>query len=162
MPNILILYQSKTGHTAAIAEAVAAGTDSVKSISAKSVKIRNFTEEDIIQAHAVIIGSPVYYGSIDAEVLASLDALYPLKNQLYNKIGAGFVTGSHNMGGKETALLSIIQGLLMLGLVIIGDPKNTTGPFGFSCIGPPGENDLRNASEFGKRVAEFLISRPSA
>ena len=56
-------------------------------------------------------------------------------------------------GGKETTMLSIIQALLIYGMVIVGDPMEATGHYGTACAGEPDQRSLENARKLGHRVA---------
>ncbi len=81
-----------------------------------------------------------------------------VRKKLFNKVGAAFATGAHRTGGKETALISILQAMLISGLVVVGDPFETGGHYGAA-----GSDDvgLKEGRALGKRVAELaeLIGR---
>ena len=51
-------------------------------------------------------------------------------------------------------MMSIIQTLLIYGMVIVGDPMSATGHYGVACAGAPDEKISENAAKLGKRVAE--------
>jgi NAD(P)H dehydrogenase (quinone) len=70
------------------------------------------------------------------------------------KVGAAFATGNHHTGGKETTLLSILQTLLIYGMVVVGDPLETGGHYGAAAAGDPTEKALEDARHFGVHVAE--------
>ena len=72
-----------------------------------------------------------------------------------NKIGAVFATAGNVSGGKETTMMSIIQTLLIYGMIIVGDPISATGHYGVSCVGTPDDETIENAKKLGKRVAEL-------
>ena len=73
------------------------------------------------------------------------------------KVGAAFTTSGDPSGGKETTMLSIIQTLLIYGMVIVGDPMSATGHYGVSCVGAPDEKTMENGAKLGKRVAEIAV-----
>jgi NAD(P)H dehydrogenase (quinone) len=72
-----------------------------------------------------------------------------------NKVGAAFATSGDPTGGKETTMLSIIQCLLIYGMIIVGDPMDATGHYGVACVGAPDEKTAENGRKLGKRVAEL-------
>ena len=73
-----------------------------------------------------------------------------------NKIGAAFATAGDATGGKETTIMSIIQAMLIYGMVIIGDPLDATGHYGTACTGAPDAKTSENAAKLGKRVAMLV------
>jgi NAD(P)H dehydrogenase (quinone) len=52
-------------------------------------------------------------------------------------------------------MLSIIQVMLIYGMVIVGDPMSATGHYGVACVGSPDEEIAQNAIKLGRRVAEL-------
>lgn len=79
------------------------------------------TNDDLLASDAIIAGSPVYYGAMAAEMKAVFDKSVTVHNQMEDKIGAAFATSGDASGGKETTLLSIIQAMLISGMIIVGD-----------------------------------------
>lgn len=153
--QILILYHSKGGNTRRLAEAIAEGVDQVD--GAETV-VRNTTEvskDDFVNASAVIAGSPVYFGTMAAELKKVLDDFVSLRRQMENKIGAAFTTSGDPTGGKETTMMSILQAFLIYGMIIVGDPLDATGHYGTACVGAPDDDALENGRRLGTRVAEL-------
>jgi len=52
-------------------------------------------------------------------------------------------------------MMSIIQAMLIYGMIIVGDPMNATGHYGVACVGAPDEKSVENGKKLGKRVAEL-------
>ena len=52
-------------------------------------------------------------------------------------------------------MMSIIQALLIYGMVIVGDPMSATGHYGVSCVGAPDKKVAEHAAKLGRRVAEL-------
>ena len=71
------------------------------------------------------------------------------------KVGAAFATSGDPTGGKETTIMSILQALLIYGMVIVGDPMSATGHYGVACVGAPDEKAVENGKKLGRRVAEL-------
>jgi len=76
--------------------------------------------------------------------------------KMENKIGAAFATSADPSGGKETTIISIIQALLIYGMIVVGDPLDATGHYGVSCLGAPDHLAAQNAAKLGRRVAELV------
>ena len=153
--KILILYFSKGGNTRKLAEAIADGVESVDGCQAVLRTTGQVTKEDFTAAEGVIAGSPVYFGTMAADLKRVFDGFVSTRKKMEGKIGAAFSTSGDPSGGKETTIMSIIQALLIYGMIIAGDPMSATGHFGTSCMGAPDANDAENGRKLGRRVAEI-------
>jgi len=153
--HVLVLYYSKGGNTRQLAEAVAKGVDSVSDVSALLKSTREVTQDDFLNAAAIIAGSPVYFGVMAADLKRIFDEFIGTRKRMENKVGAAFATSGDPTGGKETTMLSIIQCLLIYGMIIVGDPMSATGHYGVACAGEPDEQTCANAEKLGARVAEL-------
>ncbi len=71
------------------------------------------------------------------------------------KVGATFATSGDPTGGKETTMMSIIQALMIYGMIVVGDPMSATGHYGVACVGAPDEQVGENGVKLGRRVAEL-------
>ena len=72
-----------------------------------------------------------------------------------DKVGAAFATSGDPSGGKETTIMSILQVMLIYGMIIVGDPMSATGHYGTACVGAPDSGTLENGLKLGRRVAEL-------
>jgi NAD(P)H dehydrogenase (quinone) len=151
--NILILYYSKSGNTKKLAEVISEGVKSVKDVDYLIKSTKEVKKGDFLNADAIIAGSPVYFGSMAAELKSVFDKFVIIRRQMEGKIGAAFATSADKSGGKETTIISIIQCFLIYGMIIIGDPLDASGHYGVSCVGIPDDNTIENAKKLGKRVA---------
>jgi NAD(P)H dehydrogenase (quinone) len=50
-------------------------------------------------------------------------------------------------------MLSIIQTLLIYGMVIVGDAMSATGHYGVACVGAPDPRCQENGTKLGQRAA---------
>jgi NAD(P)H dehydrogenase (quinone) len=89
-----------------------------------------------------------------AELKKVFDQFIGIRKKMEGKVGAAFATSGDATGGKETTMMSIIQSLLIYGMIIVGDPMSATGHYGVACAGAPDEKTRDNAIKLGKRVAE--------
>ncbi|MBS3808529.1 MAG: NAD(P)H-dependent oxidoreductase [Desulfobacterales bacterium] len=153
--QILVLYYSKGGNTRKMAEAVARGVESVAGANALIKSTKDVTKEDFLNSRGVIAGSPVYFGVMAAELKKIFDDYVGIRKKMEGKVGAAFATSGDPTGGKETTMMSIIQCLLIYGMVIAGDPMSATGHYGTACTGAPDDGALENAAGLGARVAEI-------
>ena len=153
--KILVLYYSKGGNTRKLAEAVAEGVGQAEGVEAVLRHTRDVSQDDFVDADGLIAGSPVYFGTMAAELKSVLDEFVGVRRKMENKVGAAFATAGDASGGKETTMLSIIQALLIYGMIIAGDPMSATGHYGTACVGAPDEATLENGRKLGQRVAEL-------
>ena len=154
--QILVLYFSKGGNTRKLAEAVARGAGMVDGTQVVLKHTDDVTKEDFVNAQGIIAGSPVYFGLMAAELKSVFDRFVGVRRKMENKIGAAFATSADPSGGKETTMFSIIQAMMIYGMVIVGDPMSATGHFGTACVGAPDKAAEENAAKLGRRVAEMV------
>ena len=158
--NILITYYSKTAHTQSLAEEVAKGASSIPGVQVVLKKIDQTTTKDLLNADAIIVGSPVYNANIAPEVVQFMST-WPFEgNPLKDKIGAAFVTAGGISAGEELAQVNILQSMLVFGMVVVGG-NDWTSAFGASAITNEGvfktaqldKIFLQKGFSLGKRVA---------
>lgn len=152
--QVLVLYFSKGGNTRKLAEAIAKGVEEIDGAKALLKRTDQVTKDDFTASDGVVAGSPVYFGLMAAELKKIFDDFVGVRKRMEGKVGAAFTTSGDLSGGKETTMLSIIQTLLIYGMVIVGDPMSATGHYGVSCVGAPDEKTMENGAKLGKRVAE--------
>ena len=153
--QILVLYFSKGGNTRRLAEAIAEGVQQVNGTEVILRHTRDVTRDDFVNSAGIIAGSPVYFGTMAAELKKVMDDFVSVRRQMENKIGAAFTTSGDPTGGKETTMMSIIQALLIYGMIIVGDPISATGHYGVGCVGAPDSGTAENGRKLGRRVAEL-------
>jgi len=153
MRTILVTYHSRTGRTRALAERIVEGAYSVEGTRCLLKPAGEVTEEDFLAADGLVAGSPVYFGTMAAELKSLFDRMIVLRKKIGLKVGAAFATSNHPSGGKETTLISILQAMLIYGMIVTGDPMDTGGHYGLACSGAPDEDSLLCAEKLGRRVA---------
>jgi len=153
--KVLILYYSRSGNTKGLAEAVAEGVQQVQGAQAVLKDTQTVTKDDFATCDALIAGSPVYFGAMASELKGVFDRFVGVRKKMEGKVGAAFATGGDPSGGKETTMLSILQAMLIYGMVIVGDPMDATGHYGVACTGIPDKTAIENAKMLGARVARL-------
>ena len=154
--QVLVLYYSKTGNTKKIAEEIKKGVEEVEGIKCVLRSASEVTKEDFISSSGIIAGSPVYFGTMAAELKEVFDKFVGIRKQMEGKIGAAFATSAHPTGGKETTIISILQAMLIYGMIVLGDPIDAGGHYGVACAGKPDRETCLNAQKLGKRVATLV------
>jgi NAD(P)H dehydrogenase (quinone) len=162
--NVLITYYSKTAHTQALAEEVAKGALTIPGVQVVLKSIAQTSTKDLLDADAIIIGSPVYNANIAPEVVQFMSA-WPFEgNPLKDKIGAAFVTAGGISAGEELAQVNLLHSMLIFGMIVVGG-DHWTSAFGASAITNEGVFKtekldslfLQKGFTLGKRVA--MISK---
>lgn len=154
--QVLILYYSRTGNTRKIANEISYGVKEVEGVDAVIKSVEEVKKEDFINSDGIIAGSPVYFGSMAAQLKNVFDSFVGIRKKMENKIGAAFATAGDASGGKETTIFSIIQAMMIYGMIIVGDPLNATGHYGVACVGSPDKETSSNAVKLGNRVASLV------
>ena len=154
--QVLVMYHSKTGHTRKLAEAIAAGVREVQGVTCLLKPATEVTKEDFLAADGIIAGSPVYFGTMTAELKEVFEKFVGVRTQMGDKVGAAFTTSADPSGGKETTIMSIIQAMLIYGMIVVGDPLEATGHYGVSCVGAPDASSEADAKKLGARVGRLV------
>ena len=150
--RILIIYDSGTGNTEKMALAVAEGARKVT--TAVIVKRADAaTVDDMLEADGIILGSPTYYGLMSANIKKLFDISVKIHGKLSGKVGAAFTSAGGTATGAETTLLSIVEGLLIHGMIVQGRSDNKH--YGVACTGPPDEKGITFCRELGERTASL-------
>lgn len=164
MPSILVTCYSRTGKTKMLAEAIGRGAKSVEGISVDVLSFNRVSASDMVHYDGIILGSPVYFGGVAAELKELIDDTTFVRGKLVGKVGAAFTTSGDRTGGKETAILSIVQAMLIHGMIVVGDPispemenaEHNGGHYGLAADGQLTDADFKQAEQFGAYVASVV------
>lgn len=155
MVKILIVYDSRSGNTEKMAQAIAEGAKQVKGANVEAKKTAEATNEDLLTADAIIMGSPTYYGLMSGKLKTFIDESVKIHGKLEGKIGAAFTNSGDNATGAETTLLSILQAMLVHGMIVQGRSDNKH--YGAAAVGAPTSEATESCQRLGKRVAELTV-----
>jgi NAD(P)H dehydrogenase (quinone) len=154
MAKVLVSYFSKSGNTRAMAECVKEGLDSLGDVNAELKKAQDTTIDDLRSSDGIIIGSPTYFGVMATEVKNLLDKSIQCYGKLVGKVGGAFSSSGLIGGGNETTIMSILQGLLIHGMIIQGVQKgNHYGPVS---VGAPNEEARDECMQYGKMIGKLV------
>jgi NAD(P)H dehydrogenase (quinone) len=154
--QVLVTFYSRGGNTKKLAEEIVRGVQQVKDVKCVLKPVAEVTKEDFVQSDGIIAGSPVYFGTMAAELKGLFDNCVGVRSKMGDKIGAAFATSAHPSGGKETTIISIVQAMLINGMIVVGDPLDAGGHYGVCCAGAPDKETSESAFKMGKRVAELV------
>jgi NAD(P)H dehydrogenase (quinone) len=154
MAKILLIFQSKTGNTEAMAEAVEKGIIQ-EGVEVIRKRIEEASVDDLLEPDGIIIGSPTYFAATTAEVKRFVDDSIKHWKKLEGKVGAAFVSCGDIGGGGETAILDILRAFLVHGMLVPGFLSG--GHYGPVSIGAPDEERKKICVDFGSKIAKLVI-----
>jgi NAD(P)H dehydrogenase (quinone) len=155
LAKILVIYDSRSGNTEKMASAIAEGIRKVKRVEAVVKKASQTGVEDLISADGIIVGSPTYYGLMSGKLKTLIDESVKVHGKLDGKVGAAFTSSGGTASGAETTLLSIIQAMLIHGMIVQG--RSDDKHYGAAAVGSAKEKDKASCRELGRRVARLVI-----
>ena len=147
MFNILILYYSRHGSTAEMANHIARGAESIADVEAVIRTVPAVSPvceqtadtipdqgapyvklEDLKNCHGLALGSPTHFGNMAAPLKYFIDSTSEswLNGALTGKPAGVFTSTSSLHGGQESTLLSMMLPLLHHGMILLGLPYSET------------------------------------
>lgn len=155
MVRILVVYDSITGNTKKMASAVADGAKQVVNVEVTVKKVDDVKLKDLLKADGIIMGSPTYYGQMSGKLKSFIDTSVKIHGKLAGKAGGAFTTSGGAACGAETTLLSILNAMLVSGMVIQG--MHEYNHYGAASVGAPGTKETKSGKMLGKKVAELAM-----
>jgi NAD(P)H dehydrogenase (quinone) len=147
MAKILVVYDSKSRTTEAMARAVAEGVGE----GAVLRRAEETGRDELLSADGIVLGSPCYYGSMAASVKQALEKITPDDlGKLEGKVGGAFSSSLFVGGGNELAIMSMIHFLMAQGMIVQGVPLSDH--FGPVSVGKPTDEVLEKCRNYGARV----------
>ena len=157
-PYVLVLYYSRGGATAEMAQYIARGVQQVAGVEARlrtvpPVSANSEKSEDDIPADGplyceasdlrecagLVMGSPTRFGNMAAPLKYFIDQTSSLwlSGAMIDKPAAVFTSTSSLHGGQETTLLSMMLPLLHHGMLVAGIPYSEAGLMSTASGGTP-------------------------
>ena len=158
--KVAIIYHSETGNTEAMANLVKEGCEKASGdVEARTFPVDEIDEGFVSQAKAVMFGCPTYEGTCSWQMKRLLDTIGV---NLAGKLGGCFASMNWpGGGGAELAVMTMIAGMLVRGMLIYsggvaeGEPylhfgavshRRPEGLYAERCV-KLGENITRKALE---------------
>jgi NAD(P)H dehydrogenase (quinone) len=147
----LVVFDSKSGNTEAMALAVAKGVEMAGDLEVTVKKVEETKNSDLLAADGIIMGSPTYFGQMSAKLKALIDESIEVHKDLTGKVGGAFTSSGGIASSGETTLLSIVQAMLIHGMIVQGraDDKH----YGVAVTGAPNKEDLAECEGLGRNIA---------
>jgi NAD(P)H dehydrogenase (quinone) len=185
--DILVLYYSRTGHTAQLARLIARGVEEIPGMRARLRQVPPVapvtevaqppepeegapyvTREDLAECAGLALGSPTRFGNMAAPLKYFLDSTGAewASGVLAGKPAALFTATSTMHGGQESTLLTMALPLLHHGMLLVGLPYTEPAltatqsggtPYGASHVAGPKGDNA--ISEHERELARALGRR---
>ncbi len=196
--KVAVIFYSTYGHVYQLAKAIESGVLQVSGASCSLLQVKETLSDEVLQkmkaieakkafshvpiaevtdlinADAIIFGTPTRFGNMCAQMRAFLDQTGKLwsDGSLVGKVGSVFTSTGSQHGGHETTVQSFHTTLLHQGMIIVGVPYTCKGltimneisggsPYGAGTLAGvdgsrmPSKNELEIAQFQGKHVAEI-------
>jgi NAD(P)H dehydrogenase (quinone) len=158
MPEILVLYYSRGGTTAEMANVIAHGVEEIDGMQARLRCVPNVsavtaqveddvptsgppyaTPSDLEQCAGLVLGSPTHFGNMPAAMKYFIDGTSNLwmSGALAGRPAGVFTASTSMHGGQESTLLTMMLPLLHHGMLIVGLPYTCTELFTTRSGGTP-------------------------
>jgi len=189
-PYILVLYYSRNGSVAALAQAIAHGVERVAGIEARLRMVPEVSAtceaidkpipetgapfvsiDDLRDCAGLALGSPTRFGNMAAPLkyfLDSTSALW-LNGALVDKPACVFTSSASMHGGQETTLTSMMLPLLHHGMIILGLPytcpelsSTQTGGSPYGATHVAGEQHGATLNQHEITLAKYMGERIAA
>jgi NAD(P)H dehydrogenase (quinone) len=159
---ILVLYDSKTGHTAKMAEYVAQGAGEMEGTEVRLLSVDEASADDVLWCDGLAVGSPTYVGAASWRMKRFWDEIVPrVWGKADGKIACAFSSSGGWGGGAELTCLSLHLLLMNFGFLVFGIPDYTgeafTLHYGAVVAGEPKrEEEITACRRLGKRLAQWV------
>ena len=189
-PYILVLYYTRTGQTAEMANHIARGVAKTKGMEARIRTVPPVspateatlppvpddgapyaTKADLEHCDGLVIGSPTRFGNMAAPLKYFLDSTGDLwlSGALTGKPAAAFTSTGSLHGGQESTLLTMMVPLLHHGMMLCGVPYSEKALNQTSSGGTPygashwaGTGEQKALTDHEKTICQTLGERVSS
>jgi len=148
--KMLIVYYSETGNTKKMAEAIARGGRKVEDIEVVLKRVVEATNKDLLEADAIVLGSPSYFRLPAWPVKKFVDESIEIYGKLKGKIGGVFSSAGGEKGAK-ICIQCLKDMLEEHGIKIIGE--------GVYAIETPNEKEIEKCEKYGETIAKTLVGK---
>jgi len=156
MVKILVLYDSQSGNTRKMAEAVAQGAESQPEVEVTLRHVDEAKPADLVEHDGIAVGSPTWCGGLSWKLKKFFDESTSVWGRVEDKVGCAFSTSGGLGGGSEMTCLSILSVLLNYGMLVFGvtdyAAPGITAHYGAVAVQKPTEDELASCRILGAKL----------
>ncbi|MFB3882659.1 MAG: flavodoxin domain-containing protein [Armatimonadota bacterium] len=160
MVRILVLYDTKSGNTKLMAEAVAEGARSQSGVEVTLRRVDEAKPSDLVEHDGIAVGSPTWCGGLSWKLKKFFDESTSVWGKVEDKVGCAFSTSGGLGGGSEMTCLSIVTALLNYGMLVFGvtdyAAPGITAHYGAVAIQKPTEDELASCRVLGEKLVTHV------
>jgi NAD(P)H dehydrogenase (quinone) len=162
MGKVLVLYDSRSGNTARMADLVAEGAGHIPGIEVRVRQVEQASAEDVLWCDGLAVGSPTNMGVLSWKMKRFWDeVMAPQWMKVDGKIACAFSSSGGWGGGSELACLSILTVLMNFGFLVFGvtDYVGNLATLHYGAVTarePRSDNDQNACRKLGQRLAEWV------
>ena len=161
MNKILVLFDSRSGHTARMAALVAEGARSISDTEVRLRSVDEATAGDVVWCDGLAVGSPTNMGLLSWKMKRFWDeTMMPQWAKVDGKIACAFSSSGGWGGGSELACQSLLTVLMNFGFLVFGVTdyvsSDLTLHYGAIAAKEPRDEETHAAChKLGRRLAEW-------
>ncbi|MCB1744884.1 MAG: flavodoxin family protein [Gammaproteobacteria bacterium] len=146
--QLLLVYHSQTGHTRGLMQAVLSGArdPQIDGVHARLLRAADAGVADLLQADALVLGTPENFGYMSGAMKDFLDRVYyPCQGRIEGLAYALVISAGNDGQGAQRSIERIVRGFPL---------RQAQAPI--IVRGTPGAEDLGRCEELGATMAASL------
>jgi NAD(P)H dehydrogenase (quinone) len=160
MARILVLYDTQSGNTRVMAEAVAEGARSLPETEVTVKHVDEAQPSDLFEHDGIAVGSPTWCGGMTWKLKKFFDESTCVWGKVEDKVGCAFSTSGGLGGGNEMTCLSILSVLMNYGMLVFGvtdySAPGITAHYGAVAVQEPSEEELGTCRLLGAKLVTHV------
>ena len=152
--KIIVVYYSRTGNTRAMGKLIGEGANK-RGVETAVKSVADLVLEELLEYDGIVVGSPVFYGSMAAELKKLLDDSVRFHGKLDGRVGGAFASSANIGGGNETTIMGILQALMIHGMIVPGVLKGDH--YGPVSIDAPDQRVKDQCRAYGEKIASLVL-----
>jgi NAD(P)H dehydrogenase (quinone) len=164
MNKILVLFDSASGNTKAMAHLIAEGAATIAGTEVRLRHVDEATAYDVVWCDGLAVGSPTNMGLMSWKMKKFWDVtMFEKWMAVDGKIACAFSSAGGFGGGQEMACQSLLTVLMNFGFLVFGVTdyagKLTTAHYGAIAVREPRDEEVKAACRLlGRRLAEWTAT----
>lgn len=164
MGRILVLFDSRSGHTGRMADLVAEGAGAVSGMEVRKRHVDEATADDVLWCDGLAVGSPTNMGLISWRMKRFWDeTMQEHWMKVDGKIACAFSSSGGWGGGAELACQSVLTVLMNFGFLVFGvtdyvAPLTTLHHGAVTAREPRSPDSQAACRKLGQRLSEWVAT----